>query len=198
MLLMFTRKHRVGRHLYTEALESYRDPETGRPRHRCLARWRADRSFAQELGKTRFNIERATHNLAYYKGVIDRTVRPRLARHRKCAPASVQSWQRRLDIATAHLTALSAARAAGLPADDAEIERAAQAEAARWAAIGASVKAMLQPPPPNLTTGLAERVRRLATLNDPDVMRTEVMAIAAALDALSPPAAQAPTALAER
>ena len=64
---MFTRTHRIGRHFYTEALESYRDPDTGRPRHRSLARWRAERSFAEELGRTRWKIEQATGNIAYWQ-----------------------------------------------------------------------------------------------------------------------------------
>ena len=46
---MFTRTHRFGRYAYIEVLESYRDPGTGRPRHRCVTRWRAERSFAEEL-----------------------------------------------------------------------------------------------------------------------------------------------------
>ena len=110
---MFTRAHRIGRHLYTEALESYRDPDTGRPRHRCLARWRAERSLAEEIGRTQHAIERATHNATYYQGVIDRTVRPRFWKHRKWAPEYAKDWQRCLDTATIHLTALTAARQAG-------------------------------------------------------------------------------------
>ena len=164
---MFTRRHRIGRHLYIEALESYREPDTGRPRHRCLARWRAERSFAEELGQTRFGIEHAASNITYWQGIIDGTVRPRVPIHRKRAVESVRGWQRRLDDATAHLSALTAARDAGLPAHDAGIEQAQQAEAARWAGIGASIRAMFQPQPPPDLTGLAERVRRLTTQNNP-------------------------------
>jgi len=64
---MFTREHHIGRHLYIEALEGYRDPDTGRPRDRCLARWRAERSFAHELGLTRFRTEEAACHLAYWQ-----------------------------------------------------------------------------------------------------------------------------------
>jgi hypothetical protein len=184
---MFTRTHRIGRHLYTEALESYRDPDTGRPRHRCVARWRAERSLAEEIGRTQHAIDRATNSATYYRGVIDRTVKPRFPKHRKDAPECAAAWQRRLDTAMTHLAALTAARQAGVPAADADIERAAQAEAARWAALTGRAHAILQPrrAPADLTA-IAERVRRLATQNDPDALRAEATAIAAALDALTP------------
>ena len=72
---MFFRTHRIGRNVYTEALESYRD-DSGKPRHRCVARWHADQSFAVALGKARHAVEDAADTLAYWQGVIDRTVRP--------------------------------------------------------------------------------------------------------------------------
>jgi len=167
---MFTREHHIGRHLYIEALEGYRDPDTGRPRDRCLARWRAERSFAHELGLTRFWTEEAACHLAYWQGVIDRTVQPRVPQHRKPATDCVKFWRSRLDIATAHLAELTVARDAGLPADDAEIEQAALAEADRWARAGTATRMMLQ----------------TRSRNDPDALRAEIAAIAADLDALGP------------
>ena len=53
---MFTRTHRIGHYDYLEVLESYRDVDNGRPKHRCVARWRAGRSLAEELGRTRFDV----------------------------------------------------------------------------------------------------------------------------------------------
>jgi hypothetical protein len=97
-------------------------------------------------------------------------------------------WHRHLDIATAHLTALETARTAGLMAEDAEVEAAVRAEAARWRAITSSFPMLPHPRPPPELAGLADRVRRLAGQNDPDTMRTEIAAIAAALDALASPA----------
>src|SRR5690242_4730371 len=86
ILSMFTRTHRIGRHAYTEALESYRDPETGKPRHRCIARWRAERSLAEELGRTRYAVDCANESVAYWQGIIDRTVRPRSWKQIRRAP----------------------------------------------------------------------------------------------------------------
>jgi hypothetical protein len=183
---MFTREHHIGRQPYIEALERYRDPDTGRVRHRCLARWRAERSFAHELGLTRFWTEEAARNLVYWQGVIDRTVQPRVPKHRNRATECVKFWQRRLDIAAAHFAELTAARDAGLPVDDAEIERAALAEADRWARAGASTRMLLQPPSLPGLTGLAEWVRELGTRKYPDALRADIAAIAADLDALGP------------
>jgi hypothetical protein len=39
---MFLRTHRIRGNVYTEALEAYRDPVTGNPKHRCVARWPVD------------------------------------------------------------------------------------------------------------------------------------------------------------
>jgi len=80
-----------------------------------------------------------------------------------------------------------AARHEGVSVDDAEVERAAQAKAAEW---GARTDAMFQPREEHPTdlAGIAERLRRLATQTDPDMLRVELAAIAASLDALSRPA----------
>jgi hypothetical protein len=37
---MFTRRHAIGDNLYTEVLEGYRDLLTGKPKHRCVVRWK--------------------------------------------------------------------------------------------------------------------------------------------------------------
>ena len=37
---MFMRTHRIGGLDYNEVLESYRDPKTSQPKHRCVVRWR--------------------------------------------------------------------------------------------------------------------------------------------------------------
>ena len=177
---MFTRTHRFGRYAYIEVLESYRDPGTGRSRHRCVTRWRAERSFAEELGHTRWRIECAAEQLAFWQGIIDRTARPRFQKQRQRAPDCLQYWRRELATATAHFAALTEARK-GLPADEAVIDHAATAAAARWASLTTRTRAVLSPPSIDLS-GLAERVRGLAALNDPDALRAEITAIATALD----------------
>src|SRR3954454_13340086 len=128
---MFTRTHRIGRYLYTEVLESYRDPETGKPRHRCIARWRAERSFAEELGRTRFAIDEANKNIAFWQGLVDRTVKPKCRKQISRAPDAISFWHRRLQKEMSHWTALNEARDKGLPADDGEVERVAQLHASR-------------------------------------------------------------------
>ncbi len=125
---MFTRKHRIGRHLYTEALESYRDPDTGRLRHQCLVRWRAERSFAEELEWTQFSIEHATRNLAFWRERGTKASRAPgtlpLLWGGLSMSRTAMLWRRRLDRLTVHFAALTAARDAGLSADDVQIEQA--------------------------------------------------------------------------
>jgi hypothetical protein len=139
---MFTRTHCIGRYVYTEALESYRDPETGKSRHRCVVRWRAERSFAEELGRIHFEIDRANKDIAYYQGIIDRTERPRFRKHIKEAPKWLEHLRRNLQRQLSHFTALIEARNKGLPADDGVIERAAQSHARRWAWLSSRAAAI--------------------------------------------------------
>ena len=172
---MFIRQHRVGRRIYTEVCESYRDA-AGQPRHRCLARWRVERTFAEAIGRTQFEIELADRNVAAWE-----------KRRGRGAEQTAGFWKRKLEVATRRLAALTAARETGLPADGAAIERAAQAERERWATVMAGVGAMFRPRPRPALTALAERVRRLATQNDPDILRAEFASIAAELEALASP-----------
>jgi hypothetical protein len=182
---MFTRTHRIGRYDYIEALESYRDPETGKPRHRCVVRWRAERSFAEELGRTHFEIEHANEKIAYWQGLIDRTGGPRFPKQTKRAPEALVSWRRRLQMATSHFAALTEARNKGLRANDSEIEQAVQVEASRCAALRTRATSMSSRPAraPDLAV-LADRLRRLITQNDLDAVRAELAEIATALEAL--------------
>jgi hypothetical protein len=60
---MFLRTHRVGRSVYTEALESYR--EGGKTKHRCIARWKADRSFVAVLAEARLAVDDSSLSGAY-------------------------------------------------------------------------------------------------------------------------------------
>jgi hypothetical protein len=183
---MFTRTRRVGSRLYTEALQSYRDPETGRPKHLCVARWRAEHSFVEELGRTRYAIENAEKNVAYWQGIIDRTVRPRFWKQYRRAPGAVVDWRRRLEAATAHLAALTEVRAAGMAVDDGEIEQATLAERARWDGMLASLNAAItpRPAPDNRLADLADKARGLMQMNDPDAVRAGLAEIAGALDEL--------------
>jgi hypothetical protein len=135
---MFTRAHRIGRHVYTEALESYRDPDTGRPWHRCVRdggpRARSPRRWAGHTGKS------SRLSVAYWQGILDRTVRPKFWKQIKRAPENLKLWRRRLDTARTHLAALTAARGAGLPADG------ARASWVMLAAKGLSALCWLQMP----------------------------------------------------
>src|SRR3954451_18508260 len=175
---MFTRTHRLGRHLYTEVLESYRDTETGKPRHRCIARWRAERSFAEELGRTRFAIDLANKNVAFWQGLIDGTQRPLFRGQSKRATENVRFWRRRLEKETSHFATLNEARDKGLPADDGEIERGVQLHANRSSALTTSANAAIGHPAPKPDLReLADRVRSLVVLNDPDMLGTNVAEI---------------------
>ena len=46
---MFLRSHRIGERVYIEALESFRDPLTRKPKHRCLACWPAALSLDEAI-----------------------------------------------------------------------------------------------------------------------------------------------------
>ena len=140
---MFFRTHRIGRNVYTEALESYRD-DSGKPRHRCVARWHADQSFAPALGKARHDVERSTEQIAYWQGVVDRTVRPNFWQHVGRAPENAKSWRSRLDRATAHLNGLEAVHAKQ-PANDEEVQAATEAERERWKRMTASFRGGMPP-----------------------------------------------------
>jgi hypothetical protein len=116
---MFTRTHHVGRYAYTEALQSYRDPNTKQPKHRCIARWPANHSLADELRRARTFVDDLQSNIAYWQGVIDRTVPPpRRPFHPRRARRVLAWYDQRLPRATARLAALQAASdglAPGLP-----------------------------------------------------------------------------------
>jgi hypothetical protein len=182
---MFVRAHRIGKHLYTEALESYRDPCTGRPKHRCVARWRAEHTLAEELGRIRVDIALSSANCAYFQGVLDRTVPPNRREHIKGASDYLSYWQRKYRVAASHLAALMKARES-LPTDDAEIERAQEAETKRRGAFRSVMRPVESFPSSSLEQlgTLADQVRGLASLNDPDAVRTGLAEVAAALDAL--------------
>jgi hypothetical protein len=109
---MFTRRHRIGRYDYIEALESYRDPDTGTPKHRCVARWRADLSLAEAIGRTRLDVETAQRNVAYWRGLKDGTVNPKRRVRIGLAPDHLRFWESRIKRDTPHLAALE--RAAGV------------------------------------------------------------------------------------
>jgi hypothetical protein len=184
---MFLRSHRIGQHLYSEALESYRDPISGKPKHRCIARWRADHSFAQEIGQTQHDIETASRNANYYQGIIDRIVRAEFRKHYNSAQTSAKFWRYRLNKSTKHLAVLTEARTKGLAADNGEIEQAVLAEAERYRRLRLSFTAAVRPtPPPDQLATLARRIRALMVLNDPDAVRAGLEEIAAALESPHP------------
>jgi hypothetical protein len=68
---MFTRTHRIGRSVYLEVLESYRDPESGRPCHHCIARWPADYSLAEAIKAARGAVKYAESTIADLQATID-------------------------------------------------------------------------------------------------------------------------------
>jgi hypothetical protein len=65
------------------------------------------------VARTRFQIEQATRNIAFWQGLMDRTVRPRFPKQGQRAPENLKFWQRRLNTATAHLAALNVPHDAG-------------------------------------------------------------------------------------
>jgi hypothetical protein len=141
---MFTRTHRMGRNVYTEVLESYRDPDTRKSRHRLIARWRAGRSLAEELALTQYAIEREADNVARHQAWVDGTRKVqhwREHRIRQRAPERLRNAQASLDKATAHHAKLTAAREGGVAADVADIERLYTAEVAKWGKASAPASA---------------------------------------------------------
>jgi hypothetical protein len=71
--------------------------------------------------------------VAYYQGVIDRTVRPRFPRHYERAPKSVRRWQAKLDWTTAYVNRLKAVHAKlPSPPSEAEIEAATETVRLRY------------------------------------------------------------------
>jgi hypothetical protein len=120
---MFTRTHRIGQLLYTEVLESYRDPNTRQPKHRCLARWPASRSFEEELALRESVVACCAPQAEKWRAIADNTEHYRLHRYteeaenappcppctyrmRKGSMKSAEFWEQRLARATARLEAL--------------------------------------------------------------------------------------------
>ena len=127
---MFLRTHRVGQSVYSEALESYRDPVTSKPKHRCIARWPADQPFAVALGKARFTVERDRQQVAGWQAIIDGTVQ-RSRRHQRDAPKLVKCWQARLVVSTTRLAGLEAVHVRA-PGAEAEVQAATEAARQAW------------------------------------------------------------------
>ena len=73
---MFIRQRRSGQRIYAEALVSFRDPDTGKSRHRCVARWPAAHSLAEEIDEMQRDHDKAQRNVTFWQGLIDRTVEP--------------------------------------------------------------------------------------------------------------------------
>jgi hypothetical protein len=191
---MFTRTHRMGRNVYTEALESYRCPDTGKPKHRLIARWSAARTLAEELALTQHAIERATFWVAHYRAWVDGTRQIGHWRHHRIkarAPEDLRKAQADLDKAQAHHAKLTAAREAGVVADPADIERAYSAEAKRRGSFRARLRSSLQlePEEPEIDrAALIDRLRDLATKNDPEAMRDGLAELIETLEGQAQPA----------
>ena len=62
---MFLRLHHIGESTYCEVLESYRDPATGKPRHRLVVRWAAQygRDVRQQIPRAKLQLRRAKADL---------------------------------------------------------------------------------------------------------------------------------------
>jgi cobalamin biosynthesis protein CobT len=147
---MFLRTHRVGRSVYTEALESYRDPIIGKPKHRCIARWR-DRSFAVALAEARAQFGNTSESRAYWQGILDGTVRPRVRGLRHRSPDKPREARRNLavlDQGVAHLAGLEAVHAKLAPAAEADIQAATEAVRLRMEQNRQETKAFTPPAPP--------------------------------------------------
>jgi hypothetical protein len=182
---MFVRTHRVGSNVYSEALESYRDQATGKPRHRSVARWSAERSLAEEIAEAEWETGYLNRQLASCCAVIDGTVSPRDWRQYYRARKAEPDLQARLDKASKRLAALNKAKD-GLGIADDEVERARQAivdevERRREQAASKSPAASAR----LFVVRLSERLRDLSMQNDPEAMRAGLQAIAAELLALA-------------
>ena len=55
---MFLRLHHIGESTYCEVLESYRDPATGKPRHRLVVRWAAQ--YGRDVRQQHFRAKLLT------------------------------------------------------------------------------------------------------------------------------------------
>jgi hypothetical protein len=106
---MFLRHRRVGRWIYTEALESYRS--AGTIKHRCAARWHADLTLAQAIAKSEREMADVQRWAEYYDGVRARSVRPRFPKHIAHAAEYGADCRRRLALHAAQLAKLRAAAA---------------------------------------------------------------------------------------
>ena len=127
---MFLRTHRIRGNVCTEALEAYRDPVTGNPKHRCVARWPVDQPFAVALGEARFRVERDRHQAMRWRGIMDRTV-ARPPKQVRAAPRMVKIWEARLAVSSVRLAGLEAV-AAKLPPVEADVQTATDAARQRW------------------------------------------------------------------
>ena len=116
---MFIRQRRSGQRIYAEALVSFRDPDTGKSRHRCVARWPAAHSLAEEIDEMQRDHDRAQRNVTFWQGLIDRTVEPRYPAQIRRAPANLQYWLRSVATTATSLARLGEARA-GLEQEMAE------------------------------------------------------------------------------
>lgn len=105
--LMFTRTHQTGDYAYTEATQSYRTASQNK--HRCIARWPAHRSLADELALAQQRVDQLRLDIAYWQDVIKRTIPPKPRSCPASAPRVLADLQHRLLRATARLAALQAA-----------------------------------------------------------------------------------------
>ena len=104
---MFVRTRRVGGYQYTELVESYRHPETGKPTHRTLVRWRGLHEVAAELQATVAHVAYLERQVAGWRALQDGT-RPDnpVYRKRHLARKRLAELQVRLDKQTHRLTEL--------------------------------------------------------------------------------------------
>ena len=105
-LQMFLRHRRVGRYIYTEALESYRSG--GRIRHRCAVRWHAHLTLAQAIAEVAELAAVCRRWVKYYDAVQAGAVPPKLPKHRKHAAEYGADSRRLLGLHTARLAKLRA------------------------------------------------------------------------------------------
>jgi hypothetical protein len=105
---VFLRHRRVGRHVYTEALESVRDAQTGRLKHHVVARWRAEFTLAEIIAHIEGWMADDRRWAEYYEGVAAGLMRPRVAKHRRMAPEQARPHRKAIDDASARLAPLKA------------------------------------------------------------------------------------------
>ena len=118
---MFMRQHRINGTDYVEVLESYRDPVTGKPKHRLVVRWRAEHGvdvghllWVAKVLRRRAVIRRNAQEAWVFKckqEMASPLPSPEYASALVRAERRLQRDQRKLEVATRFLAGVTEAEA---------------------------------------------------------------------------------------